>query len=116
MLKTAIPILAFLDAQETIDFYSDKLGFKLISQWDGYLIFSKDEIFVHLWETDDEEIPKSTGCYIKVTEVDALFSSYDAAGIIHPNGRLADTPWGMRQFSVLDNNGNIIHFGQDNQV
>lgn len=116
MLKTAIPILASLDAKETIDFYTGKLGFKLESQWDGYLIFSKDEIFIHLWATTDPEVPKATGCYIRVTEVDALFAEYDAMGVVHPNGRLDDMPWGMRQFSILDNNGNIIHFGQDNRL
>lgn len=73
MLKTAIPILASLDAKETIDFYTCKLGFKLESQWDGYLIFSKDETFIHLWATIDPEVPKATGCYIRVTEVDSLF-------------------------------------------
>ncbi len=116
MLKTAIPILASLDAQQTIEFYTSKLGFKLDSKWDGYLIFSKDEISIHLWATDDPEIPKATGCYVRVTEVDALYSAYDAAGVVHPNGRLAAMPWGMRQFSILDNNGNIIHFGQDNTL
>jgi catechol 2,3-dioxygenase-like lactoylglutathione lyase family enzyme len=113
MLKTAIPILASLDAPATIDFYTDKLGFELKSQWEGYLIFSKDEIFIHFWATDDPEVPKSTGCYIRVAEVDELFVAYDKQGVVHPNGRLADMPWGMRQFSILDNNGNILHFGQE---
>jgi catechol 2,3-dioxygenase-like lactoylglutathione lyase family enzyme len=113
MLKTAIPILASLDAQATIDFYTNKLGFELKSQWDAYLIFAKDEIFVHFWATDDPEIPKATGCYIRVTEVDALFAEYNKQGVVHPKGGLADTPWGMRQFSILDNNGNILHFGED---
>ncbi len=30
-----------------------------------------------------------------------------------PNGKLQTMAWGMRQFSILDNSGNIIHFGQD---
>lgn len=116
MLKTAVPILASLDAKATIDFYTRKLGFEFKSEWDGYLILSKDEIFVHLWPTNDPEVPKSTGCYINVTEVDALFAEYDQQGVIHPNGRLKDMPWGMRQFSILDNNGNILHFGQDMRI
>lgn len=113
MLKTAIPILASLNAEATIDFYTSKLGFDFKANWDGYLIFSKDEITIHLWPTDDPELPKATGCYINVTEVDALFEACDKQGVVHPNGRLKDMPWGMRQFSILDNNGNIIHFGQD---
>lgn len=113
MLKTAIPILASLDAHATIEFYTQKLGFRLVSQWEGYLIFSKDEIFIHFWATNDPEVPKATGCYIRVTEVDTLFVAYDQQGVVHPNGGLNDMPWGMRQFSILDNNGNILHFGQE---
>ena len=74
---------------------------------------SRDEIMIHFWKTDDPSIPKNTGCYINVTDVDELYIEYGAQNVIHPNGQLTDMDWGMRQFSVLDNNGNIIHFGQD---
>lgn len=113
MLKTAVPILACLNTEETVKFYTEKLGFTFHSEWDGYLIFSKDDIQIHLWPTEDESIPKNTGCYVNVTQVDDLYAKYEAQGIIHSNGKLKDMPWGMRQFSVLDNNGNIIHFGEN---
>jgi len=113
MLKTAIPILASLNAEETIKFYTERLGFTFHNNWDGYLIFSKDDINIHLWPTSDPEVPKATGCYINVTEVDKLFAEYKAQGVVHPNGTLKDMPWQMRQFSILDNSGNIIHFGED---
>lgn len=113
MLKYAIPILASLNAEETIRFYTEKLGFTFHNNWDGYLIFSKDEIEIHLWPTEDESVPKNTGCYVHVTEVDSLFEQYKAQGVVHPNGTLKDMPWLMRQFSILDNSGNIIHFGED---
>ena len=113
MLIKATPILASLNAEETIAFYSNKLGFTFHSNWDGYLIFSRDEISVHLWPTDDSSIPKNTGCYVYVTEVDRLYAEFEPVGVVHPNGKLKDMPWGMRQFSILDNNGNIIHFGED---
>lgn len=112
MLKTAVPILASLNAEETIKFYTEKLSFTFHNNWDGYLIFSKDEIEIHLWPTSDEAVPKSTGCYVRVNEVDKLFATYKEQGVVHPNGALKDMPWGMRQFSILDNNGNIIHFGE----
>lgn len=113
MLQTAVPILASLNAEETIKFYTEKLGFKFHNNWDGYLIFSKDEIEIHLWPTSDPEVPKATGCYVRVTEVDELFVAYKEQGVVHPNGSLKNMPWGMRQFSILDNSGNIIHFGED---
>lgn len=113
MLKTATPILASLNAEETIQFYTEKLGFTFHNNWDGYLIFSRDDINIHLWPTSDIEIPKNTGCYVNVTAVDELYAEYEAQHLIHPNGKLKNMPWEMRQFSILDNNGNIIHFGED---
>ncbi|MET3115155.1 catechol 2,3-dioxygenase-like lactoylglutathione lyase family enzyme [Pedobacter sp. CG_S7] len=112
MLKTAIPILASLNALQTIEFYTKKLGFTFHDNWDGYLILSKDGVFIHFWPTQEEAIPKNTGCYVNVTSVDELYALYEAQGVIHPNGALKTMPWERRQFSILDNNGNILHFGE----
>lgn len=113
MLKYTVPILASLDEEETIKFYTEKLGFTFHSSWEGYLILSKDDVQVHLWPTTDPVIPKNTGCYINVTEVDKLYAEYEPLGVVHPNGKLEVKPWEMKQFSILDNNGNIIHFGEN---
>jgi len=113
MLQSAVPILASLNSAETIAFYTGKLGFTFHSEWEGYLIFSKDHIQIHLWPTDDPQVPKNTGCYINVNDVDSLYAQYEPQGVVHPNGPLQNMPWGMRQFSILDNNGNIIHFGEE---
>ena len=115
MLQTAIPMLASLNEDETVNFYTEKLGFTFHSSWDGYLIFSRDGVFIHHWPCKDPEIPKATGCYINVTEVDKLYEELKVQGVVHPNGDLQDMPWGMRQFSILDNAGNIIHFGESTQ-
>jgi len=112
MLKSAIPILASLNEEETVKFYTEKLGFTFHNSWDGYLILSKDDIHLHLWPTDDPDVPKNTGCYINVTEVEKLYAEYEPRGVVHPHGKLETKPWRMKQFSILDNNGNIIHFGE----
>lgn len=112
MLLSAVPILASLNQAETIAFYTKKMGFTLDSEWDGYLIFSREQVRIHHWFTEDPVIPKHTGCYINVNNVEQLYQQYEQEGIVHPNGKLAKMPWGMRQFSILDNNGNIIHFGE----
>jgi hypothetical protein len=111
-LLTAVPILAFLDATETLKFYNS-LGFTCNSHWPDYLMCSRDEIEIHLWRCDDPSIPKNTGCYIRVSEIELLYKEYQLLNIIHPNGALEDKPWEMRQFSILDNSGNIIHFGEN---
>lgn len=112
MLQTAIPMLASLNEQETVDFYTQKLGFTFHSAWDGYLIFSRDDVYIHLWPCNDVKIAENTGCYINVTEVEQFYEELKPTGIVHLNGPLKTMPWGMKQFSVLDNNGNIIHFGE----
>ena len=113
MFKTAVPILASLNTEDTVKFYTEKLGFTFHSEWDGYLIFSRDCTDLHFWTTDNPNYPKKTGCYINVTEVDKLYEEYKIHNVIHPEGALKDMLWEMRQFSILDNNGNIIHFGED---
>ncbi|WP_428328276.1 bleomycin resistance protein [Mucilaginibacter sp.] len=113
MLKSAVPILASLNEEESIKFYTQKLGFTFYSSWEGYLILGRDKINLHLWPCKDAEIAKNTGCYINVTNVDKLYAEYEPIGVIHPNGALQEMPWKMKQFSILDNNGNIIHFGEE---
>lgn len=113
MLKSAVPILASLNQEETVKFYTEKLGFTFHSSWEGYLILSKDKVQLHLWPTNDVTIPKNTGCYINVKEIDKLYAQYQPLGVVHPNGALEEKPWQMKQFSILDNNGNIIHFGEE---
>ncbi len=113
MLKSAVPILASLNEDETVKFYTEKLGFTFHSSWEGYLILGRDEIFIHLWPCADASIPKNTGCYINVNEVDKLYAEFEPLGVIHPDGALKEMPWHMKQFSILDNNGNIIHFGEE---
>jgi hypothetical protein len=47
-----------------------------------------------------------------VTGVDALYREMVAADVVHPNGHLTDRPWGMREFAVVDGDGNLITFGE----
>lgn len=108
----AIPKLASLDLDQTQRFWSEKLGFERLFTYPDYGISGRDGVQIHFWLTDDADIPKETGCRIDVTGVDVLYAEMDAAGLVHPNGELADTPWGFRQFSVLDGDGNLVTFGE----
>ena len=108
----AIPKLASLDLERTQRFWSDKLGFERLFTYPDYGISGRDGVQVHFWLTDDVDIPKQTGCRIDVTGVDALHDEMQAAGVVHPNGPLTDQPWGFREFSVLDGDGNLVTFGE----
>jgi catechol 2,3-dioxygenase-like lactoylglutathione lyase family enzyme len=92
MLKTAIPILASLNEEETVKFYTEKLGFTLNSSWDGYLLFTRDEIEIHLSPCDNPEIAKNNGCYVNVTELDKLYAEYNPTIYFIPKGILKISP------------------------
>ena len=111
-LLRAIPKLASLDLDRTQRFWAEKLGFERVATYPDYGISARDGVQVHFWLTDDADVPKATGCRIDVTGVDALHDELQAAGVVHPNGPLTDQPWGFREFSVLDGDGNLVTFGE----
>jgi len=110
MFKRSTPILASLNEAETMAFYTQKLGFTFHESNNGYLIFVRDGIYVHLFPCSDPETCRNMGCYIYVTDIEKLYHEYQQLGLIHPNGPLRMMPWGLRQFAVVDNNGNIFYF------
>lgn len=110
--KRVIPVLASLNFEETEAFYRDKLGFKTLSKYPGYLIMGRDDLVLHFWACDSRHIAEHTSCYVIVAQIQALYEVYKSAGVVHPNGDIEDKPHGMREFAILDNNGNMIKFGE----
>lgn len=111
-LERAVPVLASLDIEATQRFYADKLGFTAVARYPDYGIVERDNVQIHFWLTDDADIPKATSCRVEVDGVDQLYEEMNASGVVHPNGPLTDQPWGLREFAVLDGDGNMIKFGQ----
>jgi catechol 2,3-dioxygenase-like lactoylglutathione lyase family enzyme len=109
-LTAAVPILASLNMAESTAFYSEKLGFTCVHQEPAFAIVTRDEVALHFWLCDDPEIPKVTACRVQVQGIDGLYREWQPSGAIHPNGPLADKPWGMREFAVLDVHGNCLTF------
>ena len=111
-LTQAVPVLASLDIAKTLEFYQQKLACSISYQDENYGIVQRDQISVHFWKCNDPEIPKQTSCYVFVEEIDALYQELSVQKIIHPNGKLEDKPWGVREFAILDSDGNLIKFGE----
>ena len=112
-INEAAPVLASLNIQETVDFYTRKLGFRKAGWIDeNYAILGRDNIQLHFWKCNDPAIPKNTGCYLYVKGVDTLYAEMRKAGVVHPNGPLKDQPWQMREFSILDGDGNLLRIGE----
>ena len=110
--KRAIPVLASLNINATEKFYQEKLGFQTLDNYGDYLVMKRGTLILHFWSTQDKYLAENTSCYVDVSGVDALYAEYKVAGVIHPAGEIQNHDYGMRDFSILDGDGNLIKFGQ----
>jgi catechol 2,3-dioxygenase-like lactoylglutathione lyase family enzyme len=109
-----IPILPARDITDTVVFYA-RMGFDELRRYEGfgapYLILHRDDVelhFVHSPELDPRA--NDQACYLRLADAQAVYDEWEPIGMIglHP---ISDTPWGMREFSVVDPSGNLIRIG-----
>ena len=111
--KNISPVLPATDIIRASEFYKNILGFEVnIFSDHDYVVMKKDGVGINLWKTDDKNLCENSGCYIYVTDIDSLYNELLPKGIIHPNGKLEDRPWGMREFAVVDTEGNLLRIGE----
>lgn len=116
-LTKAIPIIPVADMAASRDFYLERLGFQVSFEHDGYCGVQRDGIEIHLCHIADEKLARDTGSQtmlrFETDDVETLFEEYRVhEGVIHPNGNLAQKPWGTCEFGVLDPCGVCISFMQ----
>jgi catechol 2,3-dioxygenase-like lactoylglutathione lyase family enzyme len=130
MLTQTIPALPVHDAARAVDFYRDRLNFRVLHHDGGFAVLARDDAVIHLWEASDEtwrerdtlERPVRSGaesfiagtasCRIVVDDVDALYDEYRASDVLHPVSKegVDDTDFGTREFATLDLDGNLLTF------
>jgi catechol 2,3-dioxygenase-like lactoylglutathione lyase family enzyme len=126
-LLQAIPALPVKDLAKSIHFYVDALGLELAHRDIDFAICRRDSVEIHLWVASDDSwldrigkapvvsgaesfIAGTASCRLQVDGVDDLYRQLEPLGIVHPNGKISDQPWGDRDFSVLDPDNNLIAF------
>lgn len=107
----AVPVLGVRDLVEAEHFYAS-IGFVTLSRHEGYLILGRNGAELHLSYSAEHDPATSDGmAYLRCAEVEQVFEQLRAAGV--PRLReLEDTPWGMREFAVLDPSGNLLRVGR----
>lgn len=116
---TTIPILPCRHLDETLLFYGS-LGFSLHFEQtvpDVYAILQLEGAEIHFFGFPDvDPATSSAGCYIRVSDADALYARWSSLGLptrgIPRLDVISDKPWGMREFAVVDPNGSLIRVGQ----
>jgi hypothetical protein len=114
MLTHINPKLPMRDKAATRNFYINNLSFKELGDYDEYLIVGRDSIEIHFFKFDDLDPKVNYGSvYIRTDDIEKLYQSIlDNKTGIHPNGKLANKPWGQKEFALLDPDNNLLTFGQ----
>jgi catechol 2,3-dioxygenase-like lactoylglutathione lyase family enzyme len=114
----AIPTLPSRSLVNTLAFYR-RLGFdgKILGAGDSYAILTRGALELHFFlRTELSPAESSAGCYIRVGNVEDLYKAFALAKLprkgIPRMDTLEDKPWGMREFAVVDEDGNLLRIGQ----
>jgi catechol 2,3-dioxygenase-like lactoylglutathione lyase family enzyme len=113
----AIPILPSRSARDTLAFYQ-RLGFEgRIHEFAEYAILTRGPVELHFFTHRDLRPSESDSmCYLRVDNVETWFREFNAAGLprngIPRQDALEDKPWGLREFALVDPDGNLIRIGQ----
>lgn len=102
-------MLASLNLAQTREFYTERLGFSLVLEMDGYLILQRDGCELHFWPCKEPHIAENTSCYLRAATA-ALHADFAARGLqVAPP---VIQPWGMKEMYVVDPHGNLLKFGE----
>lgn len=109
-LRHILPELPLADVPAGVAHYRDVLGFR-INYAEGNLgVMDRDDITLLLIGKSEQH--KGIGsCYVYVRNADALHAELKAKGA-NVRGTPVSHPWGLRDFQVLDPEGNRITFGE----
>jgi catechol 2,3-dioxygenase-like lactoylglutathione lyase family enzyme len=111
-LEVLAPALPARDVLALAEWYK-RLGFETVSVYGtDYAIVSRWGAEIHFF-VHSELDPKLNdhGCYLRVKGVEALYQEYQQAGIERMT-ELEDRSWGMKEFAVIDPEGNLLRIGE----
>lgn len=110
MLQKALLELSCKDVAAAVAYYRDVLGFKINYQQDDLGVMDRDRVTILL-------IPRAAphagagSAYFYIADADALHAELSAKGA-NVSGEPISHPWGLRDFCVVDCDGNELRFGQ----
>ncbi|MFM7753710.1 MAG: bleomycin resistance protein [Cyanobium sp.] len=100
--------------------FYERLGFEgeILGEGDAYAILTRGDLEIHFF-LHTELVPAESwaGCYLRVADVEPLYNAFLAAGLpasgIPRMHAIENKPWGMREFAVIDEDGNLLRVGQE---
>ncbi len=110
LLEDALPVLSCDDVAAAVRHYVDVLGFRINYQQEGLGVMYRDaSTLLLLPRTAERPGPVDVEFYVR--DADALHAELSGHGA-HVRGEPVSHPWGLRDFVVLDLDGNRLTFAQ----
>jgi len=110
MMRQALPEMPFDDVPAAVKYYRDVLGFGINYEQDDVGVMFRDKVTVLLIARTERH--NGIGSFeVYIENADALYEELHTRGA-NLQGEPVSRPWGLRDFSVLDLEGNRITFAQ----
>ena len=106
------PVFTVRNLGEALEYYRDKLGFTIAWTWGDPVSragVALDDVEIQLEGAGFGAPPGPSVVYCHMTDVDSYYEACRGRGATFAMD-LADRPWGMRDFRVLDPSENRIGF------
>jgi uncharacterized glyoxalase superfamily protein PhnB len=109
-LSRIAPEIPVSDLRSAIEYYEQKLGFKVVMEMpDGsYAIVERDDVAIHLFH-DVTRTHSPVGLHVFTQQLDDLQVELQGRGT-RLSQEIMHKPWGNRDFRVNDDSGNEIKF------
>jgi len=109
-IRLALPELPVDDVPAAVAYYRDILGFRINYQQHDLGVMDRDAITILLIARTADH--KGIGsCEFYVSDADALYAEFTGKGA-YTLGPPVSRPWGLRDFRVIDPEGNRLTFAQ----
>jgi catechol 2,3-dioxygenase-like lactoylglutathione lyase family enzyme len=110
--EAVTPRIPVADVEQALSFYMESLGFQLAWKWGNpptHASVCRDSISLDLIASPPERRGTAMA-YVQLSGVDAYFSELKSRQA--DSSEVGDRPYGMRDFEVVDPDGNRLAFGE----
>ena len=111
MFSKAVPLLPAKDIRASVDFYESRLGFRAL-KFGNYAVLNFKNAEIHLYMITDAALMLPATCLILVDDIEDVYTQFSTRGLLQKNSAIKDSRLGMREFTITDNNHNLLRFAQ----
>jgi uncharacterized glyoxalase superfamily protein PhnB len=107
-LSRIAPEMPASDLASALEYYEQRMGFRLAMRMTDYAIVERDGVAIHLFE-DGARKHSPVGLHIFTEDLDELFEELRESGALITQA-IEKKPWSNREFRVKDDFGNETKF------